>query len=105
MKLSAVLALLPLAMAAPSAPIDKRAPILEARAGTQAVPGKYIVKFRETASDDDLDKAVKKLGNSKADHVYKHAFRGFAGRIDDKTLDDIRSLPEVSLPLSSAVEY
>ncbi|EGZ76010.1 putative endopeptidase K [Neurospora hispaniola] len=103
MKLSAVLALLPLAMAAPSAPIDKRAPILEARAGTQAVPGKYIVKLRETASDDDLDKAVKKLGNSKADHVYKHAFRGFAGRIDDKTLDEIRSIPEVEYVEQEAV--
>lgn len=98
MKLSAVLALLPLALAAPSAPIDKRAPILEARAGTKVVPGKYIVKFREGASDDVLDKAVKKLGNGKADHVYKHAFRGFAGRIDDKTLDEIRSLPDVSIP-------
>lgn len=103
MKLSAVLALLPLAMAAPSAPIDKRAPILEARAGTKVVPGKYIVKFREGASDDALDKAVKKLGNGKADHVYKHAFRGFAGRIDDKVLDEIRSLPDVEYVEQEAV--
>ncbi|KAK1777045.1 peptidase S8/S53 domain-containing protein [Copromyces sp. CBS 386.78] len=101
MKLSAVLALLPLAMAAPSAPIDKRAPILEARAGTKVVPGKYIVKLRDGASDDVLDKAVKKLG--KADHVYKHAFRGFAGRIDDKTLDEIRSIPDVEYIEQEAV--
>ncbi|KAK3386218.1 peptidase S8/S53 domain-containing protein [Sordaria brevicollis] len=90
-------------MAAPSAPIDKRAPILEARAGTKVVPGKYIVKLREGASDDVLDKAVKKLGNGKAEHVYKHAFRGFAGRIDDKVLDEIRSLPDVEYVEQEAV--
>ncbi|KAK3947642.1 peptidase S8/S53 domain-containing protein [Pseudoneurospora amorphoporcata] len=88
-------------MAAPSAPIDKRAPILEARAGTKVVPGKYIVKLRDGASDDVLDKAVKKL--AKADHVYKHAFRGFAGRIDDKTLEEIRSIPDVEYVEQEAV--
>lgn len=102
MLLSATLlaALLPAVFAAPAAePLDKRAPIIAARAG-QVVPGKYIIKLKDDADDDVLDRAVGRLGKSgrsKADHVYRGSrFKGFAGKIDDSTLEELRALPEVS---------
>lgn len=61
------------------------------------VPGKYIVKLRDGASDSALNAAVSKLGSTKADHVYKGAhFKGFASKIDAKTLETIQNIPEVS---------
>lgn len=96
----ALLALLPAALAAPTAePIQKRAPIIAARAG-QVVPDKYLIKLREGASDDALEAAISKLGKSKADHIYRgKKFRGFAGKLEAALLDEIRLLPEVSYPL------
>jgi hypothetical protein len=94
---TALLALLPAAaLAAPTAePIAKRAPIIAARAG-HVVPGKYVIKLREDASDDALEAAISKLKN-KAEHVYKHRkFKGFAGKVSSEVLDELRSLPEVS---------
>ncbi|KAK3353850.1 peptidase S8/S53 domain-containing protein [Lasiosphaeria hispida] len=93
---SAVLALLPLALAAPttSGPIDKRAPILQARTG-QVVPGKYIVKLKSSASDAALTAAVAKLGKTKANHIFRGKFKGFASTIDADTLSAIQPLPEV----------
>ncbi|KAL2169525.1 hypothetical protein VTG60DRAFT_5918 [Thermothelomyces hinnuleus] len=99
---TALLALLPAALAAPAAePLDKRAPILTARAG-QVVPGKYIIKLRDGASDDVLEAAIRKL-RSKADHVYRGKFRGFAGKLEDDVLDAIRLLPEVEYVEEEAI--
>jgi hypothetical protein len=94
---TALLALLPAALAAPTAePLSKRAPVITARAG-QVVPGKYIVKLKESATEDALNRAVGKLGKSKADHIYRGAqFKGFAGKIDAALLEELRDLPDVS---------
>lgn len=92
-----LLALLPAAaLAAPaSGTLDKRAPIIAAKAG-RVVPGKYIIKFKDGTSDDVLDRTVGKLGKTKADHIYRgRKFRGFAGKIEDALLEEFRSLPEV----------
>ncbi|KAK3903312.1 peptidase S8/S53 domain-containing protein [Staphylotrichum tortipilum] len=99
---TALLALLPAVLAAPTAePLDKRAPIIAARAGT-VVPGKYIVKLREGVTDETLTKAVSKI--AKADHVYKGGkFKGFAGKIADSVLDELRSLPEVEYVEEDAI--
>ncbi len=86
-----LLAILPLAAAVPS-PIVPRAPVLEVR-GAEIVPGKYIVKMKDGTSTAALNKAVAKIG--KTSHVYTGGFKGFAGHIDDKTLEEIQSLPEV----------
>lgn len=96
MHLSTVLAFLPLALAAPAnhGPIDKRAPIIEARAG-HVVPGKYIVKLKSGASDAALNKVVNRV-KGKTDYVYKSAFKGFAGKITDAELDAIRASEDVS---------
>jgi hypothetical protein len=93
----ALLALLPAALAAPTTePLGKRAPIIAARGGS-VVPGKYVIKLKEGASNDALEAALKKLGNSKADHVYRsRKFKGFAGKLGAALLDEVRSLPDVS---------
>ncbi|KAK4458204.1 putative cuticle-degrading protease precursor [Cladorrhinum samala] len=98
---TALLALVPAALAAPAAQgaIDKRAPYIEARAG-KAVPGKYIVKLKNGLSDDDVNKV---LGSRKADKVYKGGFKGFAGALDSAALDAIRSFPEVEYVEEDAI--
>lgn len=95
MHLSSLLALVPLALAAP-APANSRAPILQPRGG-QIVPGKYIVKLRDGVTDGVLDTVMGKLGSAKADHVYKGSFKGFASKIDSKLLEVLRDIPEVSM--------
>ncbi|KAK0629430.1 peptidase S8/S53 domain-containing protein [Bombardia bombarda] len=80
-------------MAAPSGPVDKRAPVIEPR-GAQIVPGKYIVKLKAGVSDTALTAAMGNL-KTKAEHVYKTSFKGFAGAIDDATLDILRGLDAV----------
>ena len=101
---TALLALLPAALAAPTAePLSKRAPIITARAG-HVVPGKYIIKLKEGTSDDVLNHAVGKLGKSKADHVYRgRKFKGFAGKIEAALLEELRALPEVRTELPNSI--
>ncbi|KAK1765483.1 subtilisin-like protein [Phialemonium atrogriseum] len=102
MHVSSLLALVPLALAAP-APASRSAPVIQPRGG-QVVPGKYIVKLRDGASDSALNAAVSKLGSTKADHVYKGAhFKGFASKIDAKTLETIQNIPEVDYIEQDAV--
>ncbi|KAK3326988.1 peptidase S8/S53 domain-containing protein [Cercophora scortea] len=95
MLVSTLLALAPaLALAAPATVIDKRAPIIEPR-GATIIPGKYIVKFKESASAASIDAAIAKLSH-KADHVFKAGqFKGFAGKISEEHLETIQSIPEV----------
>lgn len=98
MHLSTVLAFLPLALGAPAVggPIDKRAPLIQARGlNANVVPGKYIVKLKSGASEETISKLVGKV-KSKSDFVYKGAFKGFAGKISDAELDSIRANPDVS---------
>ncbi|KAM7202625.1 Peptidase S8/S53 domain containing protein [Naviculisporaceae sp. PSN 640] len=97
MHFSTVLAFLPLALGAPATggPIDKRAPLIQARGvNANVVPGKYIVKLKSGASEDTITKLVGKV-KSKSDFVYKGAFKGFAGKISDAELDAIRANPDV----------
>ncbi|KAK4168299.1 peptidase S8/S53 domain-containing protein [Cladorrhinum sp. PSN259] len=97
---AALLSLLPLILAAPSGePLNKRAPLLQARGG-KAIPGQYIVKFKDGAADTVLTAAVGKL---KTNHVYKGAFKGFAGSLDAASLDEIRKLPDVEYVEEDAV--
>ena len=100
---TALLALLPAALAAPTTgTVDKRAPIIAARAG-QVVPGKYVIKLKDGVADDALEAAIAKLGESKADHVYRgRKFKGFAGKLEAALLDEIRLLPEVGFALEQA---
>ncbi|KAK5659830.1 hypothetical protein OQA88_13293 [Cercophora sp. LCS_1] len=97
MKSATILALLPLALAAPApGPIDRRAPIIQPR-GADIIPGKYIVKLKDGASDAALSNAIGKIKKGKPQYVYKGAgkFKGFAGAIQDADLSEIQALPDV----------
>jgi len=96
---SALLALVPLAvLAAPApaaGPIDRRAPIIQPR-NSQIIPGKYIVKLKDGASESALNAALGKVRKNKPQYVYKASkFKGFAGTIDDDEIQTIQGLPEV----------
>ncbi|KAK3934608.1 cuticle-degrading protease [Diplogelasinospora grovesii] len=104
MLVTSLLCLLPLALAAPApAPaVEQRAPIIQPR-GAQLIPGKYIVKMKDGASEASLTTAMGKLGR-KANHVYKAgAFKSFASAIDDAILKKIQSLPDVEYIEQEAV--
>jgi hypothetical protein len=87
MKLSVLLALLPLALAAP-------APMIVPRAGSP-IPGRYIVKMQNQNFQELIDAALKLLRKDPA-HVYGFGgFGGFAADMADDIVDLIRNLPGV----------
>jgi subtilisin family serine protease len=89
MKLSVLLALLPLALAAP-------APMIVPRAGSP-IPGRYIVKCKNEKLQQFIDTALKLLKQDPA-HVYQFGnFGGFAADMADDIVDLIRNLPGVSI--------
>lgn len=95
MHLSALLTLLPAVLAAP-ATIDQRAepaPLFAPKA-QDIIPGKYIVKFKDGIARIATDNAISAL-SSKADHVYEHAFNGFAGSLSKEELKTLRNHPDV----------
>lgn len=97
MRPTAVLTVLPLALAAPNAvKRDTPAPLLEARADASVIPGKYIVKLREGSSIASVESAMSIL-SVPADVVYENVFNGFAGALSAKDLEMIRNHPEVSV--------
>ncbi|KAK3311946.1 subtilisin-like serine protease precursor [Apodospora peruviana] len=96
-----LLALLPAGLTAPSAgPLDKRAPLIQARSPAKVVPGKYIVKLKDGITDAAVNKAV---GKYTASQVYKGVFKGFAGTFDAASLEAIRNLPDVEYVEEDAV--
>ncbi|KAH7083070.1 subtilisin-like protease [Paraphoma chrysanthemicola] len=95
MKLSLLLALLPLALAAP-------APIIVPRAGSP-IPGRYIVKMKNQNLQQLIDIALKLLKNDPA-HVYGFGnFGGFAAEMSDDIVELIRNLPGVDYVEQDAV--
>jgi hypothetical protein len=88
MKLSVLLALLPLALAAP-------APMILPRAGSP-IPGRYIVKMKNQDLQNLINVALKLLNKDPA-HVYGFGnFGGFAADMADDIVERIRNLPGVS---------
>jgi hypothetical protein len=87
MKLSVILALLPLALGAP-------APMIVPRAGTP-IPGRYIVKMKNQNLEQLINAALKLLQKDPA-HVYGFGnFGGFAADMADDIVELIRNLPGV----------
>lgn len=88
MKLSLLLSLLPLALAAP-------APMVVPRAGSP-IPGRYIVKMKNQDLQKLIDTALKLLKKDPA-HVYGFGnFGGFAADMADDMVELMRNLPGVS---------
>ncbi|KAK3369878.1 alkaline protease-like protein [Podospora didyma] len=105
---TAILALLPLALAAP-APVTEEllqtraepAPVILPREG-KLIPGKYIVKLKDGASDATIDAIIAKVAGSPS-HVYKGKFKGFASKIDAATLAKIQALNDVEFIEQEAI--
>ncbi|KAL6800757.1 subtilisin-like protein [Trichoderma sp. SZMC 28013] len=95
MRLSVLLSLLPMVLAAPAT--EKRsepAPLLIPTTKHGLVADQYIVKFKEGSSLQAVDEALTKIA-SNAHHVYQHVFKGFAATLDQETLEVLRSHPDV----------
>jgi hypothetical protein len=88
MKLSLLLSLLPLVLAAP-------APMVLPRAGSP-IPGRYIVKMKNQDLQQLIETALKLLKKDPA-HVYGFGnFGGFAADMADDMVELMRNLPGVS---------
>lgn len=98
MKISLVLAVLPLAFARPST-LRRRetpAPVLMAR-DNEGIPNKYIVVLNENDGDFSIQSTVDTL-NVEPDHVYDaEGFKGFAAELDEDALASLQDDPTVSL--------
>ena len=93
MHLLALASLVPLALAAP---------VIQPQ-GVQLIPGSYIVKLRDGASEATLQDAIRGgLGSAgAAKHIYRSSrFKGFAGQLSSAGLRKVQDLPDVS-PLPS----
>ncbi|OAQ79585.1 peptidase S8, subtilisin-related protein [Purpureocillium lilacinum] len=68
------------------------APLL--KSGGQTVPGSYIVKLKDGALTTQTDVQLSSF-TERADHVYTHAFHGFATKLDDESLVALRRRSDV----------
>ncbi|RYP62611.1 hypothetical protein DL771_009654 [Monosporascus sp. 5C6A] len=95
MRSATLLALLPLAMAAPGGvKRDSPAPLVKPR-GAEIVEGKYIVKMKDTVSTASVDSAVASVA-ADADYVYKNGkFQGFASSLTDAEVEALQNDPNV----------
>lgn len=95
MRSATLLALLPMAMAAPST--TKRsspAPLITPR-GADLVEGKYIVRMNKDSVSTAVSSAVSSIAAS-ADYTYAKAFSGFAASLTEKELEALRNDPNVA---------
>lgn len=94
MRLQTLLAILPVAFAAPALKRDEPAPLIIPRDADALIADKYIVKLKDGPSI--LDDAMSALSID-AKHVYSNVFNGFAATLDKKALENLRNHPDVSL--------
>ncbi|ATY58476.1 ase T precursor [Cordyceps militaris] len=92
MRLSLLLAILPVALAAPATKRDEPAPLHAAAVESAAIPGKYIVKFKKGSASADNRMHIMA---EHAEHVYTNVMQGFAGSLDAETLKALRNHPDV----------
>ncbi|KFH40949.1 Cuticle-degrading protease-like protein [Hapsidospora chrysogenum ATCC 11550] len=94
MRAATLLALVPLALAAPSAvKRDAPAPVLAPR-DAKLVPGKYIVKFKKDSVSTAVSSAIQSIAAS-ADYTYAKHFNGFAASLTDAEIKKLRDDPNV----------
>ena len=97
MKLSLLVAALPLAFARPNTVRrrDSPAPIVR-RSDAQAIADKYIVVLKPDDGQISIQSTMKPL-KATPDHVYESAnFKGFAGQLDEEELTTLQDDPTVS---------
>jgi subtilisin family serine protease len=94
MRAATLLALVPMAAAAPSAR-SAPAPVIVPRGGN-AIEGKYIVRMKsDLISTNAVSAAVSTL-STKADYTYKRGFKGFAGTLTPEELTKLQNNPDVA---------
>ena len=91
-RLDPILLLLPLG----SAVAQQRAHLLRSWGGAEAIPEKYIVKFKDDLSANSFEKRLV----SGADHVFEGGFNGFSASLKDAELEALLDDPNVSSCLS-----
>src|SRR5688500_18284983 len=73
------------------------APLLKKQKGSMHRQDEYIVVFSEEVHNAET--VVGELGkkhNFKAKHLYKHALKGFAGKLSSVMLEELRTDPRVA---------
>jgi hypothetical protein len=76
-------------------PLALAAPVIQPRAA-QLIPGNYIVKLKDGASENTLQDAIRHVKAGSPKHVYRSGrFKGFAAQLSPKVLDEVSKLPEV----------
>ncbi|KAG6007792.1 Cuticle-degrading protease [Claviceps maximensis] len=111
MQLSVLFALVPAILASPAPAIEARdepAPLLTPR-GVNIVPDSYIIKFKDSVSGLAVNETIQalqsKLFQFKVDFVYKNAFNGFAGLLDQVALNTVRQLSTVDYVEKDGLMY
>ncbi|KAI6779266.1 Cuticle-degrading protease-like protein [Emericellopsis cladophorae] len=92
MLVSTLLALLPMAAAAPSA-VRGPAPVVVPRGGTH-IEGKYIVRMKSNTVSTAVHSAISSI-KADADYTYQRGFAGFAASLDDDELRALQNDPNV----------
>ncbi|KPM34788.1 Cuticle-degrading protease [Neonectria ditissima] len=100
MRTATLLALLPLALAAPSRRAEP-APVLRPR-GVKLVDGKYIVKMKSGVNTASVSTAVSSI-QADADYTYSSSFDGFAASLSGSELEKLRNDPNVEYIEQDAV--
>lgn len=96
MRLNVLLALLPMALAAPQTKRAEPAPVLTPRTeASNLVADKYIVKFKDDTAFASVDDAISSMLSGTPDHVFHAAFQGFSATLDKATLKALRDHPDV----------
>ncbi|KAK0643932.1 peptidase S8/S53 domain-containing protein [Cercophora newfieldiana] len=81
-------------------PLALAAPVIQPRAA-QLIPGSYIVKLKDGASDTTLLNAIKGV---RPNHIYRNSkFKGFSADLSSSALKTVQDLPEVDYIEQNAV--
>ncbi|VUC24363.1 unnamed protein product [Clonostachys rosea] len=94
MRLSTLFTIFTAVVATPSKRSDLAPLLIPQGLQTSLIAGKYIVKFKETG---DLASAnsITSILSEPPEHVFQTVFKGFAGSIDQATLNTLRKHPDV----------
>lgn len=97
MRVSTLVAALPLAAAGPLGQRSEPAPLLVPRGveAEQLVADDYIVKFREGSAMSAVQEAVKMVPGHNG-QVFENIFKGFSGKMNSKIVELLRNHPDVS---------
>jgi len=91
-----------LAVLVPAAHAERLAPLVQASASDDALPGRYVVVLGGKPGTKQAKSAARAVARARqrgirADHVYSHALNGFAAKLTAAELAELRKDPAVKL--------